>query len=74
MMTEKTAKRIAKSLEILAGQTTITGKDFQGGLEGIAKKLSTTYTKLSTVKIIKCISGLGLKESKDIADRNWIKK
>ena len=73
-MTEKTAKRIAKSLEILSGQTTVTGNNFERGIEGIAMKLSTTYTKLSTVKIIKCIAGLGLKESKDIADRNWIKK
>jgi ribosomal protein L7/L12 len=73
-MTEKTAKRIAKSLEILAGQTTVTGKDFQGGIEGIAKKLNATFSKLSTVKIIKCISGLGLKEAKDIADRNSVKK
>ena len=62
-MTEKTAKRIAKSLEILSGQAT----------EDIAKKLNGTFNKVSTVKIIKCISGLGLKESKDIADRNNVK-
>ena len=64
-MTEKTARRIAKSLEILSGQATVTP-----ALEDIAKKLNGTFNKLSTVKIIKCISGLGLKEAKDIADRN----
>ena len=73
-MTEKTAKRIAKSLEILSGQATVIGKDFQGGLEDIAKKLNGSFDKLSTVKIIKCISGLGLRESKVIADRNSVKK
>tara|TARA_R110002051_G_C8594997_1_gene479425 strand:- start:567 stop:788 length:222 start_codon:yes stop_codon:yes gene_type:complete len=73
-MTEKTAKRIAKSLEILSGQTTVTGKNFEGGLEGIAKKLSEEqYNKLQVVRVIKDISGLGIKAAKDIVDRNCIK-
>ena len=39
-MTEKTAKRIAKSLEILSGQATDTP-----ALEDIAKKLNGTFIK-----------------------------
>jgi len=64
-MTEPTAKRIAKSLEILANQTSGTQ------LDDIAKKLSRRFSKSSTVRIIECITDLKIGESKDIADRYY---
>lgn len=67
-MNEPTAKRIAKSLELLAGQTS---NNNAFPLEDIALCLSLKFSKLSTVKILKCIADLNIKEAKDIADKYY---
>jgi ribosomal protein L7/L12 len=64
MMTEKTAKRIAKALEKLAGVNTNDSID----IKGLIKSLAKTHGKLQIVKVVKEITGLGLREAKDMVD------
>ena len=63
-MTEKTAKRIARALEQLAGNTTNTSIN----IKGLIKSLKKTHGKLQIVKVVKEITGSGLKEAKDMVD------
>ena len=61
-MTEKTAKRIAKALEQLAGDNTSVNT------KGLIRSLTKTHNKLQIVKIVKDVEQCGLKEAKDMVD------
>ena len=63
-MTEKTAKRIAKALEHLAGTTTNTSIN----LKRLIKSLAKTHDKLQIIRVIKEIEVCSLKEAKSIVD------
>lgn len=63
-MTEKTAKRIAKALEHLAGNTTNNSIN----INKIIKSLVKTHDKLQIVKVIKDIEVCSLKRAKEIVD------
>ena len=67
MMTEKTARRIAKALEQLAGVNTPVNT------KGLIKSLAKTHGKLQIVKIVKDVEKCGIKEAKDITDGILIK-
>ena len=62
MMTEKTARRIAKALEQLAGVNTPVNT------KGLIKSLSKTHGKLQICKIVKDVEQCGLKEAKNMVD------
>ena len=63
-MTEKTARRIAKALEQLAGVNTNTTVN----TKGLIKSLAKTHNKLQICKIVKDVENCGLKEAKDIVE------
>jgi ribosomal protein L7/L12 len=62
MMTEKTARRIAKALEQLAGVNTPVNT------KGLIKSLAKTHGKLQICRIVKDVEQCGLKEAKDMVD------
>tara|TARA_R110002073_G_scaffold262410_1_gene425465 strand:- start:1191 stop:1394 length:204 start_codon:yes stop_codon:yes gene_type:complete len=64
MMTEKTAKRIAKALEQLAGVNTNDSID----IKGLIKSLAKTHGKLQIVRIVQYVENCGIKEAKDMVD------
>lgn len=63
-MTEKTAKRIAKALEQLAGVNTNDSID----IKGLIKSLAKTHGKLQIVRIVQYVENCGIKEAKDMVD------
>ena len=63
-MTEKTAKRIAKALEQLAGVNTNDSID----IKGLIKSLSKTHGKLQIVRIVQYVENCGIREAKDMVD------
>jgi ribosomal protein L7/L12 len=63
-MEEKTARRIARALEQLAGNTTNTSIN----IKGLIKSLVKTHDKLQIVKVIKDIEVCSLKRAKEIVD------
>ena len=71
-MTEKTAKRIAKSLEILSGQNKINTSSNNLSLDNIGRKLikQMPENKLLCCKVLKMIGDIGLKQAKAIVDRH----
>ena len=62
MMTEKTAKRIARALEQLAGV------DTNISTTRLVQSLAKTHGKLQIVKIVKDVEQCGIREAKDITD------
>ena len=71
-MTEKTAKRIAKSLEILSGQNKINTSSNNLSLDNIGRKLieQMPENKLLCCKVLNMIGYIGLKQAKAIVDRH----
>ena len=71
-MTEKTAKRIAKSLEILSGQNKINTSSNNLSLDNIGRKLieQMPENKLLCCKVLNMIGDIGLKQAKAIVDRH----
>ena len=61
-MTEKTARRIAKALEQLAGVNAPVNT------KGLIKSLTKTHSKLHIMKIVKDVEQCSLREAKNIVE------